>query len=402
MLTGQDIWRLGEAANLRGTLSSKFAVYPDLLEQAGYWVGFTGKGCGGESITAGGRKRDPAGPRFASFQEFIAQKPPGEPFCFWYGDQFKPSGGQPSKKELCPVCTPAKVVREGVRLEDFRIPAFLPDCQAVRDDFYQYFQRLRNLDAAAGDLLAQLEKLGQIDNTLIVMAADNGMEFPRGYPNLYDSGTREFLAVRWGHRVRGGRAADDFVNLIDLAPTFLEAAGLDVPASMTGRSLMKILDSTRSGFIDPARRRVITARERHAPFVRQDNLGYPMRAIRTEHYLYIRNYEPDRWPAGDPDVIGPAEGIYGDIDTSATKWFMYEHRNDPKIQPLFELSFGKRPAEELFELRDDPEQLRNVAGKAEYKNAKSSMADELERYLRKMGDPRALGKPAPWDRYPVY
>jgi N-sulfoglucosamine sulfohydrolase len=388
ILTGQDIWRLEEGGNLRGSLAAKFAVYPDLLEQAGYWVGYTGKGWSPASVEAGGRKRNPAGDKFANFREFLRQKSPAQPFCFWYGDMYSSPAGKP-------------VVKEGVNLEGFRIPAFLPDAEVTRNDFYYYFQRLRHLDAAMGDMLAVLESMGQLANTLIVYTADNGMDFPRGYPNLYDYGTHMFMAVRWGDRVKGGRTVDDFVNLIDLAPTFLEAAGLPVTSAMTGRSLMTILASAASGRIEPARDRVFTARERHA-WARRGGFGYPMRAIRTEDFLLIRNYEPDRWPAGDPDFAHPGQGIYGDIDRCDTKTYIYEHRNDPAMRPLFELSFGKRPAEELYDLRTDPDQIHNVAGRAEYREAQRKLAADLTRHLRETGDPRALGKPARWDGYPYH
>lgn len=386
ILTGQDIWRLAEGANLHGALPSHLPTFPALLEQAGYSVGYTGKGWAPGSVEAGGRTRNPAGEKFAGFPEFLARRPANRPFCFWYGDVYSNPLGKP-------------VVKDGVNLDKFRIPGFLPDVEATRDDFYYYFQRLRRLDAAMGEMLQALEGAGQLENTLIVYTADNGMDFPRGYPNLYDYGTHMFMAMRWGKGTKPGRTVDDFVNLIDLAPTFLEIAGLPVPRAMTGRSLMPILTSAASGRIDPRRDRVFTARERHA-WARRGGLGYPMRSIRTDDFLYIRNYEPDRWPAGDPDFAHPAQGIYGDIDRCATKSYMYEHRNDPALQPLFALSFGKRPAEELYHLRTDPEQLRNVAGQAGYAAAQRKLAADLTEYLRATGDPRAQGRPAPWDAYP--
>lgn len=385
LLTGQDVWRLEQGANLHGELPSRFAVYPELLEQAGYHVGFTGKGWGPGSLDASGRQRNPAGEKFPDFKAFLDQKPAGRPFCFWYGDIYSNPLGKP-------------VVKDGVDLARLRIPPFLPDVEATRNDFYYYFQRLRRFDAAVGEMLAVLERAGQLEHTLIVFTADNGMDFPRSYPNLYDYGTRMFMAMRWGERVRGGRTVEDFVTLTDLAPTFLEAAGVRVPAAMTGRSLMPILLSAASGQIDPARDRVFTARERHA-WARLGGLGYPMRALRTEEFLYIRNFEPGRWPAGDPDFAHFTQGVYGDIDRCATKSHMYEHRNDPALRPLFELSFGRRPAEELYDLRQDPDQMRNVAGQSAYAVVQRRLADDLMRRLRETGDPRALGQLAPWDGY---
>lgn len=388
VLTGQAIWRLEQGANLHGELPGRLAVYPELLERAGYRVGFAGKGWAPGSLEASGRQRNPAGEKYADFQTFLEQTPAEQPFCFWYGDVYVNPLGKP-------------VVKDGVDLDRLRLPAFLPDVEATRNDFYFYFQRLRRFDAAVGAMLAALERAGQLEHTLIVFTADNGMDFPRGYPNLYDYGTRMFLAVRWGDRVRGGRTVDDFVTLTDLAPTFLEAAGVDVPAAMTGRSLMPILRSAASGRIDPARDRVVTARERHA-WARSGGVGYPMRALRTETFLYIRNFEPARWPAGDPDYVHFSQGVYGDIDRCATKSYLYEHRDDPALRTLFELSFGRRPAEELYDLRRDPDQLHNVAGQAGYAAEQRRLAAVLMQELRDSGDPRALGLPAPWDGYPYH
>lgn len=131
---------------------------------------------------------------------------------------------------------------------------------------------------------------------------------------------------------------------------------------MTARSFLDILTSGKSGRIDPKRDKVFTGKERHA-WVRKDGLGYPMRAIRTHDYLYIRNFKPNRWPAGDPDTAGFRDppGQYGDTDGSPSKDYMIENRDDPKVKMLFELAFQKRPAEELYDLRKDPAQLQNVA-----------------------------------------
>jgi len=127
-----------------------------------------------------------------------------------------------------------------------------------------------------------------------------------------------------------------------------------------------------------------------------------MRALRTETFLYIRNFEPERWPAGDPDFVHFSQGIYGDIDRCATKSYLYENRNDPTLRPLFELSFGRRPAEELYDLRQDPDQMRNVAGQPAYADEQRRLSAGLLQRLRETGDPRALGQPAPWDGYPYH
>jgi len=233
-----------------------------------------------------------------------------------------------------------------------------------------------------------------LDNTLVVITGDNGLPFPRCKSNLYDRGTNVPLAVRWPARVKGGRIVEDFISFSDFAPTFLEAAGLKPAADMTGRSFLDVLTSGKSGQVDPKRDKVFTGMERHTNR-RAGKVGYPMRAIRTHEYLYIRNFKPDRWPAGDP------EG-YGDIDNSPTKTYMIQYRDEPKVKKLFELAFGKRPAEELYDLKKDPGQLNNVAEQPQYAKAKKKLAAELMAKLKATKDPRALGQGGLFDKYPYY
>jgi uncharacterized sulfatase len=208
------------------------------------------------------------------------------------------------------------------------------------------------------------------------------------------------LAVRWAANIKGNRVVDDFISHTDFAPTFLEAAGLEVPEKMTGRSFMNILLSDKSGRVDRKRNRVFTALERHA-WCRPNGVGYPSRAIRTHRWLYIRNYEPDRWPAGDPDFESPHQSVYGDIDSSPTKTYIMEHKDDPIVAPLFKLGFGKRPGEELYDVGKDPAQIRNLADNPAYAKVKKKLRDQLEQYQRDTKDPRVEGE-SPWDHYPYY
>ncbi|MBI3279625.1 MAG: hypothetical protein HYZ57_07275 [Acidobacteria bacterium] len=120
-----------------------------------------------------------------------------------------------------------------------------------------------------------------------------------------------------------------------------------------------------------------------------------MRAMRTAEYLYVRNYEPDRWPSGDPPD-------YGDIDNSPAKEFVIEHRATPKFAQYFEVSCAKRPAEELYDLKKDPGQLTNVAAASEYRAAKQKISGELTKHLRETKDPRETGGPVKFDEYPYY
>ena len=402
ILTGQWHWRLEEGGNLWSTLPAKFPVYPDLLEQAGYHVGYTRKGWGPGRNEPGGRTRNPAGPHYKNFQEFLKARPQSKPFCFWFGSQ-DPHRGYKWQSGI----------DSGMKLEDVEVPACLPDSEEVRTDICDYYREVQRFDTEVGELLETLEEKGELDNTLVVISGDNGMPFPRCKSNLYDLGTKVPLAVRWPAAVKGGRVVEDFISLADLAPTFLEAAGLRPTADMTARSFLGVLTSGKSGQVDRNRDHVLTGKERHVPCQKTGIGGYPMRAIRTHDFLYIRNFKPARWPAGDAKgyaqptkiVVSRPLGThygYSDVDAAPTKSYMLKYRDDLKVARLFELSFGKRPSEELYDLRRDPGQLNNVADKPEYARAKSKLSTALMAELKASKDPRVLGKGDVFDKYPYY
>ena len=395
ILTGQWHWRLEESANLWSTLKAKFPVYPDLLEDAGYYVGFVRKGWGPGRVAVGGRKRNAAGPRYKNFEDFLAKRPSGKPFCFWFGsyDPHRPYAKGSGEKS-------------GMKLDRIKLPACFPDCPEVRGDVADYYLEVQRFDREVGGLLKKLEAIGELENTLVVMTGDHGMPFPRCKGNLYDSGTRVPLAIRWGASLKKpGRTATDFVSLTELAPTFLAAVGLKPPAAMTGRSLLDILHAEKSGRVDARRDHVLVGKERHVPCQEApDPGGTPMRAIRTDRFLYIRNFRPDRWPAGTPDYEKAfRKGTWlGDCDNGATKTYMVQHREDPKLKRLYELAFAKRPAEELYDLRKDPDQLHNVAADRAYGAEKERLAKRLIAELKATADPRVVGGAEQFDKFPYY
>ncbi len=387
MLTGQAPHRLEEGGNLHGFLPAKFKVYPDLLEESGYHVGFTRKGWGPGNVEAGGRKRNPAGAVFPNFAAFLKSVPKGNPFCFWFGtnDPHRPYD-------------PGTGLKSGLKLEDVKVPPMWPDVAEVRSDILDYYYEVERFDREVGEMLGMLENEGTLDNTIVVITGDNGWPFPRAKANLYDAGTRQPLAVRWPARVKSGVVLDDFINLTDVAPTFLEAAELKPLPEMTGRSFLGLL----TGREKPGQRtRTFLERERHAN-VRKGDLGYPARAIRTAESLYIRNFRPDRWPAGDPEKYF-AVGPYGDCDGSPTKDFILAHRGEEPSARFYEMCFAKRPAVELYNLARDPYQMTNVAGKTEYAGIEKALRAELEQWMKRTADPRATSSDDDrWDRYPYF
>lgn len=394
LLTGQWHWRLEESANLWSTLKARFPVYPDLLEAQGYFVGYSRKGWGPGRWEVGGRTRNPAGDEYADFEAFLEQRPAEAPFCYWFGSR---DPHRPYEE--------GTGAAAGMALEKINLFRSFPDHPIVRSDVADYFWEVQRFDREVGELIERLESLGELDNTVLVMTSDNGMPFPRCKATLYDGGTRVPLAIRWPQRITGGRSVDDLVSLTDLAPTFLEAAGLPVPPDMTGRSLTPILESEEQGRVDPDRSFVLLGKERHVPCQEvPDSGGTPMRAIRTEDFLYIRNFRPDRWPGGTPDyehAFLPG-AWYGDVDNGPTKFYMIDHRDqDEQHRLLFELAFGKRPAEELYDLDVDPAQLHNVASNPDYRQVLERLSRKLTEQMERTEDPR-LGDASWLEKFPYY
>ncbi|UCG51709.1 MAG: sulfatase [Candidatus Latescibacterota bacterium] len=390
LLTGQQIWRLKDAANQGGPLRNEFDVYPDLLEAAGYKVGFTGKGWSPGDIEACGRSRNPAGNSYSqtifnvlNFRNFLENLPHDQPFCFWFGST-----------EPHPPYRKGAAQREGgMDPQDVVVPRHVPDTPEMREYLVDYLFEIQAFDRDLGNMLKLLESHHRLHDTIIVVTSDNGIDFPRAKATLYDLGTRVPLAIWWPEKMTGGRVIDDLVSLTDIAPTFLAAAGVEIPKDVTGKSLLNILLSDRSGSIDATRRQVFTGRERHSPY-REGNVGYPMRAIRTDKFLYIRNFAPDRWPAGDPPHYADPPGEY------RPKLAILEMKDSDEGRYFFDLCYGKRPKEELYDLEKDPDQLVNVASDPEYTDTKRELWRRLRAYLEETGDPRAFGRDGGWDSMP--
>lgn len=386
ILTGRNTWQLKEAISHYSIFPNDFAVYPAELERSGYFVGMTGKGWGPGDFKSTGFAHNPAGLEYQqhktetrrpsisdtdyarNFESFLEAKPKDKPFCFWLG------GHEPHRPYDA-----GSGVRAGKKLADATVPAYLPDNPTVRGDLLDYAVEVEYFDSHVARVLKKLQEIGELDNTLVVMTSDHGMPFPRVKGQIYEAGYHVPLAIRWG-KAPGGRVVEDFINMRDFAPTFLEAAGVEMAGTMTGRSFLDVLQSSKAGTVDAARNTMLIAKERH-DIGRPNDEGYPVRAIRTKEFLYVRNYEPDRWPAGNPETG------YTNVDDGPTKQNMLS-----SFDSFYSLSFGKRPAEELFLIQEDPDCLKNIATDTKYAQAKRRLRERMEEILRSEGDPRLLGR----------
>ncbi len=384
ILTGQYHWRLREGANLHSELPAGLSVFPLLLEDAGYHVGRWRKSYGPGRLAPGWEGRHPAGKRYEGFEAFLEARPEGAPFCFWLGssDPHRPY-------EL------GSGAAAGIDLDAIDLPPFWPDAPEVRGDVADYYVEVQRFDADVAAALAKLEELGELDDTIVIVTGDHGMPFPRCKSNLYDTGVRVPLAIRWPQRVPAGRKHAGFVSLVDVAPTLLEAAELESTGGMDGRSLFAQLGGA-------TRDHAIYGMERHTPAQASPSMvGYPCRALRTDRWLYVRNYHPERWPAGVP--TGSTRGRnYSDCDDGPTKRWILDHKDDPAGREAYALCFARRPAEELYDLTADPAQLVNLAGDARHDATRKELAEKLTAELEAAGDPRATGGGEAFDSYPYF
>lgn len=384
ILTGKYPHQLAEGGNLHGTLHLKHENYARILAENGYRVGLEGKGWGPGNFQKGGYQENPAGKSYPSFENFMQDQPNDRPFCFWLGSYDPHRPYSPSLKESL-----------GIDSMKVKVPAWLPDSNVVREDFLDYYAESKRFDQTIEKAVALLKAKGVYDETLIVITSDNGMPFPRVKANAYDRSTNIPLIMRWGRRFNGKRTSE-MVSLVDLAPTFLSAAGIAVPKSMEGQSLLSLLETGKSKH---PRTEIFSERERHA-YVRADNLGYPMRAIRTARFLYINNLRPDRWPAGDPDNR-ESNRFFGDIDDGDTKKLLLENRDDPAYQKLRLWNLDKRAAEELYDLQKDPDQLKNLAKDPGYAQVRQELAVRLMKWRKDTKD-TVTDAEEPFDHYPFY
>ncbi len=440
LLSGQYFYRTGLGAILfDAEWDASIPSYPLLLEDAGYHIGFTYKVWSpGTPLDApyGGdlNEYEEAGTDFNSFSQnvtkmvesgksideaknilydegvgnfrsFLAAREEGEPFCYWFGPtNTHRKWTKGSGKALW-----------GLNPDDLqgKMPEFLPDVPVIWEDFCDYLGEVLALDAMFKALMDELEAIGEKENTIVVVSGDHGIPgFPRAKCNLYPLGTEVPLFIRWPKGAKGNRVVEDFVNMMDMAPTFLDVAGVEIPERMTGKSLLPILRSTKQGQVEEDRNFVVTGRERHV-YAREGYLPYPQRAIQTKDFLYIRNFKPEREPMGldkrltDQDAEITFEQleentflVYADLDASPTKAWMIANRDNEQWEMHWRLGFEKRPGEELYDLRKDRDYLHNVAGDSAYIAIKEDLSSRLMEVLKTTGDPRVTGDGATFDNPP--
>jgi N-sulfoglucosamine sulfohydrolase len=402
LLTGRNSWQLEAACNHICFFPPKFKTYAEALSEHGYFVGKTTKGWGpGVANDESGKPRLMAGRGFdarkaepptsgignsdyaANFADFLKAAPTGKPWCFWYGS-IEPHRAYEYG---------SGVAKGGKQLSDIeRVPSYWPDNETVRNDVLDYGFEVEHFDRHLGRMLELIEQRGELDNTLVVVTSDHGMPFPRAKGNAYEASNHVPLAMMWKGRIHSpGRTIDDYISFVDLAPTFLESAGLAWSDSgmqpTVGRSLSNIFDSNKGGRVDSARDHVLIGQERH-DVGRPHDWGYPIRGIVKNDKLYLQNFEPSRWPACNPETG------YLNCDGGPTKTVVLNMRMEQG--QYWQFCFGKRPSEELYNLESDPECVHNLDNPELRKQLREQMTAEL----KAQQDPRMFGQGHIFEEYP--
>lgn len=407
ILTGRNSWQLKQAGNHMAFFPPEFKTYVEALAEQGYVVGRTAKGWApGIAKNSAGKRRDLAGPAYnrlrakppakgissidyaANFKEFLKDCSEDKPWCFWYG------GLEPHRRYEYG----SGVNQAGKKLTDIdRVPLYWPDNEVVRNDMLDYAFEIEHFDSHLTRMLDLLEKQNQLENTIVVVTADNGMPFPRVKGQEYESSNHLPLAIMWKKGIKtGNRVIEDYVSFIDFAPTFIEAAGLKwektgmKPAA--GRSLSNLFQSEQSGMIDSSRDHVLIGKERH-DIGRPFDQGYPIRGIVKDGFLYLENYESERWPAGNPETG------YLNCDGSPTKTTILELYRSANQQQFWQWAFGKREAEELYFIPDDPDCMQNLAALPKFQIVKKALQQRMKAQLILQEDPRVLGKGFIFENY---
>lgn len=407
IITGRNPWQIEEAMNHWCAFPAEYKTFPEALEDNGYHVGHTAKGWApGLPGEIEGEPRQLIGKKYSditlvpptsamsktdyteNFKAFLADDPEDKPFFFWYGSIEPHRAYEFSSSQTLSDKRPVDIDK---------VYQFWPDNDSVRIDMLDYAIEIEYADKHLGLMLDELESRGKLDNTMVIVTADNGMPFPRIKGQAYELSNHLPLAVMWKDGIQNpGRKIDDYVNFIDYAPTILEAAGIDNSQSgmqpLTGKSWSNIFQSKESGIIDKTRDHILIGKERH-DVGRPNDKGYPIRGIFKNGYLLVQNFEIDRWPAGNPETG------YLNCDGSPTKTVCLDARSDLSTKKYWDWNFGKRATYEFYHVVDDQECMTNLATNEASQALMDQMKKQMYKELKEQGDARLLGNPEIYDTY---
>lgn len=244
------------------------------------------------------------------------------------------------------------------------VPPYYPDTPLTRRDIANGLEEIQRMDDLVGEILDRLRREGLLDKTLVIFMGDNGRCEVRGKQFLYQQGTHVPLIMRWPDKIPAGKVSEELVSAIDVTATIIAAAGVGVPPWMQGRDLL-----------DPhhvAREYLFTARDK------MDDTHDAMRACQDGRFKYILNLMPERAYCQYNEYKERQYPILALLNV-----MHLEGRLSPEQDAFMQPS---KPEEELYDLREDPYEIRNLAGDPRYADVLERMRKALADWRREIGD----------------
>lgn len=351
ILTGRYPHSTG-APELHMPLPAEQLLFAGELQKAGYYTAVAGKYHIG-----------PKRPEFDTFYggkpsgcehwvEALKNRPKDKPFFLWLAALDPHRNYQPN------------TIPEPHNPKDVLVPPYLPDNDSTRKDLALYYDEISRLDSYLGKVMEELKKQEVDENTMVIYMTDNGRPFPRAKTRMYDSGIKTPFIVRWPDQLKKGRT-DALISSIDIAPTFCELAGAEIPETFQGVSFVPVLKNQHA-----ETRNYIASEHNWHDYKAHE------RAIRNHKYLYVRNAFPELNASPPADAVGSI--TYQEM----IKLYKAGKLNENQLD-CFE---APRPAEELYDVVNDPYQLHNLAAKPEYADALNEMRNLLDSWIVEFDD----------------
>lgn len=373
IVTGRYPHNNGHAAELHRPLPWHIVKFPSVLREAGYYTALSGKDhmpqdkppADQQALTepwelkTPGRGKDNGGGH-ADWVRIVKERPKDKPFFFWFAAYDAHRAWDADKQWIDDLYGPMH------KPENVVVPPFLIDNADTRRDLASYYNEITRFDYYVGETVKELKAQGILDNTLIFVMADNGRPFPRAKTRLHDSGMRTGLVSHWPKGIKEpGSVCNSLVSAVDLAPTYLSAAGVKAPESVMGVPLQTL-------FADPK------ASVRDMVFSEHNWHDYEAygRAVRMDGYLYIINKRPEQ----------PWQGPADSVNSPSHKALQNGRDAGTLTKAQADVFLAPRPEEELYKFESDRDQLTDLAANPEYAEVKARLKKQMDLWREQTRD----------------
>ncbi len=352
IITGRYPHNTG-APELHTRLPDAQIRFPELLRKAGYYTALSGKNhMFGNKDRAFDVISPGKGPgKEEDWVEIVHKRPKDKPFFFWFASTDAHRGWQ--LNDAAPKYEAADAV----------VPPYLVETEPTKNDLAKYYHEISRFDRYVGDVVRELESQGQLENTLIIVMADNGRPFPRCKTRLYDDGIRTPFVLSYPAGIKQPAVTDSLASSIDIAATILDLTETPRSESIQGVSLLPIFRNPKASVRD-------VAFAEHNWHVHKNH----ERMVRTKDFLYIKNNFPGR-------QVLCSEAYKFDAGEE-----LWKAQAAGQTTPAQQLLFAKSPVEELYRVSADTDQLQNLAGEEKFAPVLTKMRSALADWTRQTGD----------------